>query len=328
MVGKDISLHIDAVILKVNSLKEIEMENAILEKNVVFKTAINSPLLPYAALLAAVFFWGASFPAARVAVGLMPPQAVMFCRMVVACLTMLPFIRHLKPKAWDRRDLKLIIPMVLFQPCLYFLLESNALALTTSSQAGVISSAVPILVAIGAWLFLPETINRKIILGLFVSVAGVVALTLQGNAGRPGDNPILGNSLEFGAMVCAAGNMLIVKALSQKYNPWTLTGMQVLAGLVFFSPGIRHIAAAPGVLFQFDLIFTLVLLGVFASVGAFGLYNWSMSRIPASRASVFINLVPAVAVFLGWTLLGESLSPGQMAGALLVGLGVFICQKK
>ena len=303
------------------------MENAIVKKNTLIKTLTQSHLTPYAALIAAVFFWGASFPAARVAVGLLHPQAVMFCRMAVACLVMAPFFPLLKPRDMRLKDLKLLIPMVLFQPCLYFLLESNALTLTSSSQAGVISASVPILVALGAWAFLSENINRKIIIGLFVSVAGVAVLTLQSQPGLPGDNPVLGNSLEFGAMVCAAGNMLLVKVLSRKYNPWILTGMQCLAGLIFFSPGIRHIVAAPGKLFQPELITVLVLLGVFASVGAFGLYNWSMSRIAATRASIFINLVPAVAVFLGWTLLDESLSSGQICGALLVCTGVLISQK-
>ncbi len=89
-----------------------------------------------------------------------------------------------------------------------------------------------------------------------------------------------------------------------------------------------HIVSRPGTLFRLDLIGVLILLGAFASVGAFGLYNWSMSRIAASRASVFINLVPVIAVGLGWTLLGESLALGQAAGAFLVGCGVMVSQKK
>lgn len=284
--------------------------------------------IPYIALAATVLFWGASFPALRFAVRLLDPQAVMFCRMAIACLIMAPFARRLKPGVWDLSDLKLLIPMVLLQPCLYFLLESNALTLTTSSQAGVIAASVPVLVALGAWLFLSEDMTKYVFLGLAVSVAGVVILTLQSGPVQAGDRPLLGNGMEFIAMACSAGNMLLVKQLSRKYNPWTLTGLQFIAGLIFFSPGLRDLAASPAVLLRPELIGSLVLLGAFASVGAFGLYNWSISQIPASRASVFINLVPVVAVFLGWTLLGESLSRGQMAGALVVGAGVLICQKR
>nr|WP_319494878.1 DMT family transporter [uncultured Desulfobacter sp.] len=289
---------------------------------------LKSTFIPYAALAAAAFFWGASFPATRFAVSLLDPKAVMFCRMAVACLIMAPFVRQLKPAAWSAKDLKLIIPMVLLQPCLYFLLESNALKLTTSSQAGVISASVPLLVALGAWLFLSEKITMQVVLGLIVSMVGVAVLTLQATPVRAGDNPFVGNCLEFAAMACAAGNMLLVKRLSGRYNTWTLTGLQFIAGLLFFSPGVVLLADSPEIVLRFDLIGVLILLGAFASVGAFGLYNWAMARIPATRAAVFINLVPVIAVVLGWTLLGESLSLGQVGGAFVVGFGVIVSQKK
>ncbi len=212
-----------------------------------WKNSISkSTLIPYVALLAAAFFWGASFPATRFAVCLLDPGAVMFCRMAVACLIMAPFARQLKPAVLSAKDLILLIPMILLQPCLYFLLESNALKLTTSSQAGVISASVPMLVALGAWLFLSEKITMKVVLGLVVSMAGVIILTFQAGPARAGDNPFLGNCLELGAMACAAGNMLLVKRLSVKYSTWTLTGLQFIAGLIFFPREWSILFPGPG----------------------------------------------------------------------------------
>jgi len=54
----------------------------------------------------------------------------------------------------------------------------------------------------------------------------------------------------------------------------------------------------------------------------------AMAQIPASRAAVFINLVPVIAVVLGWSLLGESLSLGQAGGAFVVRCGVLVSQNK
>ncbi len=287
----------------------------------------HATFMPYVAIGAAVLFWGASFVAGRVAFNLLHPQAVMFCRMTVACLVMVPFARRLMPGKLGRKDAKLLVPMVLLQPCLYFLFESHALQLTTASQAGIISASVPLLVAWGAWLFFREEIGLGTVLGLVISVAGVAVLTLFGEGTQPGDNPLLGNALELVAMVCAAGNLLLIKRLSAHHNSWTLTAMQFFTGLIFFSPGIRHIIAAPHLLLNPELILALFCLGVFASVGAFGLYNWSISRLPTTQAAVFLNLVPVLAVFLGWTLLGETLSLPQLGGALLVGCGVLISQR-
>jgi len=66
----------------------------------------------------------------------------------------------------------------------------------------------------------------------------------------------------------------------------------------------------------------MAFLGLFVTLGAFGLYNWGMSHVPASRASIFINLVPVNAVLIGWIVLGEALSSLQllMAGVVLCGV--------
>ena len=56
---------------------------------------------------------------------------------------------------------------------------------------------------------------------VIVAIAGVTGLTLMQNPGGPAQNPVLGNVLELCAMVSAAANMLIVKQLSRRYNPWT-----------------------------------------------------------------------------------------------------------
>jgi drug/metabolite transporter (DMT)-like permease len=279
--------------------------------------------LPVLALLAAAFLWGTSFAVMKAAVGLMDPFSVMWARMAVALLLLLPFATRLWPRTYRRGDWKLLLPMVLLQPCLYFLLESNALRLTTSAQAGVISATVPLLVAFGAATLLGERVPARTSSGLVLSVLGVIAMTAAGKPGEGGSNPMLGNILEFGAMLCAAGYMLLLKRLSPRYNPWTLTGMQIIAGSIFFLPG------APG-LFSPDLFsglgIALLYLGSFVSLGAFGLYNWAISQVPAARAAAFINLIPVLALAIGWSMLGESFNAAQLLAAAAVVAGVALSQ--
>ena len=47
----------------------------------------------------------------------------------------------------------------------------------------------------------------------------------------------------------------------------------------------------------------IVYLGLFITLGAYGLYNFGVSRIPASRATAYAHLIPVIAVLLGWLLL-------------------------
>ena len=280
-----------------------------------------------AALSCAVALWGGSFAAMRLAVQVLDPWAVMWVRMVLASLFFLPFLRRQPPAQRQRGDWRLLLPMVATQPCLYFLLESHALQYTSSSQAGVISASVPLMVALGAYLLLGEALRRKTLFGLLLALGGVGLLTGAAGGAHQGSNPLLGNALEFLAMACAAVNMVLIKRLSGRYNPWTLTGMQMAAGTLFFLPGLFALLASPVALFSPLLIAMLLFLGGFVTLGAFGLYNWGMSRLPAARASSFINLVPVVAVTVGWLGLGESLSALQCLAAAVVLAGVWISQR-
>ena len=251
----------------------------------------------------------------------------MWLRMAIALVALLPFAGRLQRGGYRRGDWRLLVPMVLFQPCLYFWLESNALCLTTSSQAGVIAASVPLMVSVGAYLLLSEPMGFRSILGLALSMAGVAGLTLmQGGQGQAA-NPYLGNMLELGAMVCAAANMLAIKKLCSRYSSWTLTAMQVAAGAIFFLPGLWLLIKAPPAHCSAALVAALLFLGVFVTLGAFGLYNWGMSRMPAGKASIFINLVPVIAVLVGWLVMDETLTLSQSLAALTVMGGVWMSQK-
>ncbi|SMD08292.1 Permease of the drug/metabolite transporter (DMT) superfamily [Desulfocicer vacuolatum DSM 3385] len=292
---------------------------------------IPAPLkknLPVAALIAAVLLWGTSFSTMRTALMVLDTWSLIWLRMVIGLICILPLLPKISTRAYQRGDWKILVPTVMLQPCLYFFLESRALMLTTSSQVGIISSFNPLMVTFGAWLFLSERITWQNWAGLFLSMSGVVVLTLFEGSQNNAVNPVLGNFLELCAMTAAAANMILIKQLSSRYNPWTLTAMQLMAGTLFFLPGIKFIVQAPGDIWTFKLIMTLLFLGSCVSLAAFGFYNWGMSKVNASRAASFINLIPVTAIIMGWLLLGESLNPIQCAAVVVVIAGVILGQNK
>ncbi len=291
------------------------------------------PLTPYLCLAGAVLLWGTSFAAMKYALLGFSPLAVVFLRMVLASV-LLAAVWGRVPKAGRRRgDLAWLGLMCLLQPCLYFLLEGFAVALTTSSQAGMISSLVPLLVAAGAWAFLREALSGRMVAGLCLSLGGVVWLSLAGSAEHGAPNPALGNLLELLAMCCASGYMLVLKHLSNRYDSWHLTGLQVFAGAVFFLPGallgepgwLRDPLAACSAVPSASWL-AVAYLGAVVTLGAFGLYHRAVASLASAQAAASINLVPLVAVLAGWLLLGEALAPAQFAASALILAGVLLGQ--
>jgi drug/metabolite transporter (DMT)-like permease len=282
-------------------------------------------LLPILAILTAVLMWGGSFTAGKVAVNALGPIPMVWARMVVSLLALLPFYKKLRPQNYRKGDWKILLPLVLFHPCLYFVLEANALRYTTSSMASVVAATMPLLACVGARIFFKESIALLALCGLVLSVLSVVVLTLASSPSQSASAPLLGNLLEFLAMFSAAGYVLLTQKAVARYSSWTITFLQTLAGVIFFAPGAPVVLAGLAN-WPWRVWVSILYLGAGAFMLAFVLYNWAISRVPASRASAFVNLVPVVAVMLGWGILGETLNGIQFIAGCGVIAGVFISQ--
>lgn len=222
-------------------------------------------------------------------------------------------------------DWKYLVLMALCEPCMYFTFEAYALTQTTASQAGMITAMLPLIVAFMARFFLGEQVSRRTMTGFGVAIFGAILMSLNGTPEVSAPRPLVGNILELVAMCWGAGYTICLKKLSARYPALFLTAIQALVGSIFFTfpvlvlPWI-HIPATLPVLPSAAIVY----LAVVVSMGAYGLYNYGVSRLPAGQASAFTNLVPVFALFLGWLVLDESLLPLQWVGAACVMMGVVV----
>ncbi|BDQ34644.1 DMT family transporter [Pseudodesulfovibrio portus] len=298
-----------------------------MEENV---SAAGNPARRYAEFVAplclagAVFLWGTSFMATKSALAGFAPMTAMWLRMALASLVVLCVRKRIPAPRYKQGDWKVLGFLCLMQPCLYFLFEGYAVSLTTSSQAGMLSALVPLLVAVGAWVVLKEPMSIMGIVGLVTSIGGVVWLSLGGAPDESAPNPALGNLLEVAALTCAAIYMVVMKRLSVRYSTWWLTGMQCVAGAIFFLPGVFLGGSMPLADIPVAAWLGVGYLGLFVTLGAFGLYNMAMTFMPAGKAAMAINLVSPVALIAGWLLLGESMTPMQLIACSVIGFGVWL----
>ncbi|WP_293763892.1 DMT family transporter [uncultured Aquitalea sp.] len=283
-------------------------------------------MLPYVALTAAMLLWASSFIALKLVFAIYDPIAVLFARMVIATCCLLPLLRARGHWKYRRGDWRWLLAMGLAEPCLYFLFEAQALLKTSASQASVITATLPLLCSLGAMLFLKETMSLRAWGGLLLSFAGVVWLTATGTADASAPDPLLGNLLEFIAMLCASGYVLIAKRLSSRYSALALTGVQTVLGSVWFGAALATPWAAWPVHYPLGPSLWVLYLGACITLGAYGLYTWGVSKVPVARASAYINLIPVFTVALASLFLGERLNGGQWLACALVFGGVLAGQ--
>lgn len=288
-----------------------------------------SSMIARTALLTAMIIWSTSFVVLKTVFRYYDPMFVIWARQVVAAVLFLFVIK----KLWDRcvyrkGDFRLLLVMAFCEPCLYFTFEAAAIVNTTASQAGIITSTLPLLVAVTAFFTLKEKVTLPAVSGFITAIIGASLLSAFSEVTESAPDPVLGNFLEFMAMVCATGYTVTLKRLSERYDPFFLTAFQCFTGSVFFLPFVLlRRGAVPG---QFLLMpaMGVLYLGVIVTIFAYGFYSVGVSRVKAGTASAFVNLIPVFSVLWGWLFLGEMMNAVQYAGCGLVFLGVYLSQKR
>ncbi|MDA3904319.1 MAG: DMT family transporter [Desulfuromusa sp.] len=285
-------------------------------------------LLPTISLITAMLLWASSFVALKLAFQGYHPMQVIFGRMFIASLCFVVFIPSFRKIPWRRRDLKYFLIMGICEPCLYYVFEAKALELTSASQAGMITAMLPLLVAILAWSLLKESISQQTLVGFTIAIIGACWLSLASDTHVNAPNPLVGNFFEFLAMVFAAGCTVSLKHLTNNYPPLFLTAFQAFIGSLFFFPFLFLPGVEWPIIWDTTPALAVIYLGTLITFGAYGCFNYGVSRIPASRAAGYVNLIPVFSVILGMVILGDKLNMSQWLACGLVFCGVWLSSRK
>ena len=280
--------------------------------------------LASAAVSLAVVFWGVSFVAAKAALQILSPYSLLFLRFSLAALV-LGLIR-----CWKTREkispehIPAFILLGLMEPSLYYFLETWGLVYTTASAAALIIAATPVFVTLLATVLLKERTAQGVVWGIALTLPGVAGLVLS-ESGTFNDTgaSFKGNLLVLGAVLCSSLFIIVSRMLRSRYSAVTLTSFQVTFSSLFFFPFAGYEWLTTGFPQLSLKVASLVFfLGIFATLLAFLLYNYSLGILDASRVSVFLNAIPLVTVLTAWITLGERLSWLQLLGTAAILLGV------
>ena len=195
-----------------------------------------------------------------------------------------------------------------------------------ANVAALIVSLQPVLTAVLAGLMLRETITGRHWLGLALGLAGtglVIGPKLANVATSGITAPTLvAVTIALCAMTCgtiyqkryASGLDLVPGAI------WQYTGaLAVMAPLAFLFE-TRHVEWTPGV------VGALLWLVLVLSIGAMSLLMMLIRENAVSRTSALFYLVPGVTALMAYAFFGETLSPVQLAGLVVVSIAVVLIQ--
>lgn len=285
----------------------------------------NNELFAYASLILAMLLYGSTFLAMKVVLDDYRPVTMIMIRMIFATILFLPFLfTTYKNIKIQKSDIKILLLMILAEPCLYFIFEGYALQNTTSSQAGIVNALEPIFITIGAAFILKEKMPKVAYLGFIIAIIGSVFLSVSAQATENAPNPLLGNFLEGLAIILAALSIIATKYLMDKYPPFYLAGCQIIGGAIFFTILNFFMHGTPEIKGGISLIILIYL--ALLTVVTYALYNFSMCSLSASKASPFLYLMPVFAMIFGWFFLDEILTKTQIISCFVIFFGIYLTQ--
>lgn len=283
-------------------------------------------------LLLPPLLWAGNFIAGRAVSTSVPPVALALIRWSIALVCLLPFAWRpcLRDWAhyWQYRWSVLgtaITGVLAFNLLVYWGLHA-----TSATNGIILNSFIPFLVAILGFVFYGQRLHAMQIVGLCISLLGVLAVVSRGEWAVLTELAFAnGDVLILLAMFCWALYTLWLRNIPPHIERTGLMLCQVVIALLILWPLAMwehpHVQAH---ITQNQTWWALAYIGIFPSVIAFLAYSKAVALVGSVRASMFIHAMPVFGSLLSTGLLGEALQGYQLLGMFALFGGIGIAQLK
>ncbi len=264
-------------------------------------------------------------------VAFVPVQVFALLRFVIALAVLWPLLRLSKMRHVKRDEWLNLFLQALFGTFGFTLLMLGGVARTSAVAAGVITSTIPAVVALFAWIFLGERPNARALASIALAMVGIVAVNLS-HGDAAGSNPSLpaagsfaGNLMVLGAVCCESLYVILSRRLTQTLAPIDICAYTHLFGLLLMLPlGVKALAgfdyaAVPSGIWALTLWY-----GLSASIFSFWLWMKGIRHVHGSLAGVFSAVLPIAAAAYGIVFLDErpTIAHGIALACVITGIAI------
>jgi len=287
----------------------------------------------YIMLVCATLFWAGNFMVGKLAfLENIPPMTLVFFRWSLVWIILLPFTYKevIKNKDIILNNLPLLFFLALTSVGLFNSFTYLALIYTQVINASLFNTAIPATIILLCFLLKIEKTNKFQILGLIISVLGILAiitkldldLLLSLNFNK-GDLIMIGGVITWGLY-----SSFLKK---KKFTLPLLTLVHVLCtfGLIFILPQFLYeLSQGLTVQVNTNLFYTLIYLALFPSIGSYYCWAGAVAIIGANRAGIFLSLIPFFSTIMAITFFNEQFQFFHLIGSILIILGLFLSNKE
>lgn len=283
---------------------------------------------PYLLLTLTALFWSGNVVLGRAIRADVPPLALAFWRWVVSLMLTLPLaLPHLR-RQWPllRRAWKPVVALGLLGVGMYNTFAYLALQSTPATNVVLLNSFIPVATLALSRLFLKQQLRPVQWAGVLLSLCGVAAIVSRGSfLALAGLQLNVGDLWMLGAIFAWAVYTLGLQWRPEGVNPMLLLAAFVVVGLLALAPAYAwEIAQGRLILVTSEALGGIAYTGVFPGFIGYIFYNRAVGEVGASKASLFIHLMPVFGTLLAALFLAEIPRPYHYAGIALIISGIYL----
>ena len=284
-------------------------------------------------LVCATLFWAGNFMIGKFAFfSNIPPMSLVFFRWSLVWLILLPFTYReiIKSKDIIFSNLPLLFFLALTSVGLFNSFTYLSLVYTQVINASLFNTAIPAIIILLCFLLKIEKTNKYQILGLIISVLGILSIITKLNL-----EIILSLNFNKGDLIMIGG--VITWGLyssflkKKKFTLPLLTLVHILCtlGLIFILPQFLYeFSQGQRIDLNLNLLYILIFLALFPSIGSYYCWAGAVSIIGANRAGIFLSLIPLFSTIMAIFFYNEQFQFFHLIGAILIILGLFLSNKE
>jgi len=268
--------------------------------------------------------WGGSFCFNGVVLKELPPMTVVFIRVVLASLMLLPLLRYYKLSfptslsGWTP-----FVAMALINNVIPFSLILTAQTRITGGLASVLNATTPLFTVMIMAAAGEEKLTARRIAGVILGLIGVIILRGENLGFR--DSQAVGVVLCLTAAFCYGITALLGRRMLSASPPLATATFQMLASCVMMAI-LATTFEQPWQLPMPSLTTWLAILGLAAlsTALAYLVFVAILQRSGATNVVLVTLLIPVVAILLGYLVLGEHVTRQEIVGALVIGSALLV----
>ncbi|HMG33624.1 MAG TPA: EamA family transporter [Blastocatellia bacterium] len=279
-------------------------------------------------LLLMSLIWGSNFTAIKYSLEDLQPLAFNGLRMVIATVMVVIATRMTgKDLRIDPVDRWRMFGLGLLANACYQSLFIIGMAHTRAGNAALIVSTTPLFTALYGRLRGRERFTKRGIFGLLLSFGGLVLIVFAGRDEVSVGDTLIGDTLLIGSTICWSLYTVGSKRIVHVYGSTKSTAVMMLSGtpvlLLLCTPAlisqrwssVRTVAWGG---LMFSAIFSIAL--------AYVIWNYGVRKLGATHTAVFGYITPVVAMLVAWPALGEIPTVGQVVGAAIILVGLYLAR--